>query len=432
MVAILGFRFKPSDEEKIVYLLRKVTGMLPGNDLIGTRTADLYGEQEPWDIFGDSQEDEQYLFTTLKKVGNKKKKNNDEYKRFTRNVGKGGTWSNKGQKIPILGKRGGLIGHKKCFRYVAKNGDDRINGIWLLKEYTLPDNIAAKNVKVKEEYKDCVLCVLKRKMKKKKNARVGDHDQSPRVESRLVNNNEVFSGSAEMTRVDQSPRVESGLVNNYGVLSGSATNNNFDTFGLENSSSPVDPSPCVESGLVNNNEVFSGSATNNPEMTRVDLSPRVESGLVNNNEVFSGSATNNPEMTRVDMSPRVESGLVNNYEVFSGSATNNNFDNFCPANPVQEIGNYYHHSYYGRGMDIYNSPGLNQENMSNYDEHHVNGDTPEMRAIAKSFVEEEKSYLQMKRSNYENNNIDFLGGCLPGSFLDYLAAADCTPMEFLY
>ncbi|KAL3624177.1 hypothetical protein CASFOL_032993 [Castilleja foliolosa] len=358
----VGFRFRPNDNEKIAYLLSHVTGKpLSGSHLI--RTADLYGCREPWDIFGDSyEEDEQYFFSTLKKVGNKKK-NNDEYKRYTRNVGKGGTWSNKGQKIPITGKRGGLIGHKKCFRYVSsKNEDDRINGVWLLKEYTLPDNIASKNVKVKDEYKDCVLCVLKRKMKKK-NTRVTDHDQSPRVESGLVDNNEVLSGSAinnqEMTRVDQTTqRVESGLVNSY--------------------------------------EVLSGSATNNLEMTRVDQStPRVESGLVNNYEVLSGSAMNNLEMTRVDQSPRVESGWVNNYEVFSGLATNNNFDNF-----------------------------------GNYDDH-VNGDTPEMRAIAKSFVEEEKSYLQMK-SNYENNNIDFLGGCLPVSFIDYLAAADCTPMELLY
>ncbi|KAL3639748.1 hypothetical protein CASFOL_014716 [Castilleja foliolosa] len=380
----VGFRFRPNDNEKIAYLLSHVTGKpLSGSHLI--RTADLYGCHEPWDIFGDSnEEDEQYFFTMLKKVGTKKK-NNDEYKRFTRNVGKGGTWSNKGQKIPIIGKRGGLIGHKKCFRYVSsKNEDDRINGIWLLKEYTLPDNIASKNVKVKDEYKDCVLCVLKRKMKKK-NTRVGDHDQSPRVESGLVDNNEVLSGSAtnnpEMTRVDQAtPRVESGLVNDYEVLSGSATNNPEMT--------RVDQAtPRVESGLVNDYEVLSGSAMNNLEMTRV------ESGLVNSYEVFSGSATN---ISPVDQSPCVESGLVNSYEVFSGLATNNNFDNF-----------------------------------GNYDDH-VNGDTPEMRAIAKSFVEEEKSYLQMKRSNYENNNVDFLGGCLPVSFVDYLAAADCTPMELLY
>ncbi|KAL3624157.1 hypothetical protein CASFOL_032973 [Castilleja foliolosa] len=460
-MAPMGFRFKPDDEQKLAYLLFKVIGNpLPGSNLIGT--ADLYGFQEPWEIFGDSEEDEQYFFTTLKKVGTKKK-NNDEYKRFTRNVGKGGTWSNKGQKIPILGKRRGLIGHKKCFRYVAKNNeDDHINGIWLLKEYTLPDNIAAKNVKVKDEYKDCVLCVLKRKMKKK-NTRVTDHDQSPRVESGLVDNNEVLSGLAtnnlEMTRVDQSPRVESRLVNDYEVLSGSATNNpeitrvdqsprvesglinNYEVLSGSAMNNPeitrVDQSPRVESGLVNDNEVLSGSATNNPEVTRADQSPRVESGLVNNYEVLSGSATNNPEITRVDQSPRVESGWVNNYEVFSGLATNNNFGPENPVLPVQEIGSYYHHSCYGRGMYIY-MPGLenpvllSQENMSNYDDHHVNGDTPEMRAIAKSFLEEEKSYLQTKRSNYENNNIDFLGGCLPISFVDYLAAADCTPMELLY
>ncbi|KAL3631748.1 hypothetical protein CASFOL_024732 [Castilleja foliolosa] len=147
----IGFRFDPSDEEKIKYLVQKVTGsrsMPLCDDVIGT--ADLYGEKEPWQIFRDSEDKERYFFTELKKVGKK---------RICRNVGSG-TWSNKGQKVPIYGSNNKLIGHKRCFRYETKKEGDRNNSSsckWLLKEYTLPDNVLRK------EFKDYAFCVLKKK-----------------------------------------------------------------------------------------------------------------------------------------------------------------------------------------------------------------------------------------------------------------------------
>ncbi|KAL3631861.1 hypothetical protein CASFOL_024845 [Castilleja foliolosa] len=152
----IGFRFNPSEEEKLKYLVQKISGcksMPPCDDFIST--IDLYGEKNPWQIYGDSEDKERYFFTELKKVGKK---------RICRNVGTG-TWSNKGQKVPIYGSNNKIIGHKRCFRYESKKEEeeeDRNNSSsckWLLKEYALPDNVMRK------EFKDYAFCVLKKKKK---------------------------------------------------------------------------------------------------------------------------------------------------------------------------------------------------------------------------------------------------------------------------
>ncbi|GFQ06251.1 NAC domain-containing protein 78 [Phtheirospermum japonicum] len=168
----MGARFHPSDEEKITYLLYKVSGLpLPCDNFIDMD--DLYGEKEPWEIFGDSDEGELYFFTVLKKIG--KKGNRGDYKRFSRNVGTG-TWSNKGRKVPIYRKGiRDIIGYKRCFRYERKIEGMGDNGTWLLKEYTLPDKVVRR---LEEEYKDYVLCVLKRKsLGKGASGRGGENDQ---------------------------------------------------------------------------------------------------------------------------------------------------------------------------------------------------------------------------------------------------------------
>ncbi|KAK1558443.1 hypothetical protein Q3G72_002365 [Acer saccharum] len=81
MAITVGFRFLPTDEELVTYFLfNKIFAQTdPFNDLekFSVREGDLYGSQDPWDIWslygGDNLEDGQplYFFTRLKKVSSK-------------------------------------------------------------------------------------------------------------------------------------------------------------------------------------------------------------------------------------------------------------------------------------------------------------------------------------------------------------------------
>ncbi|CAA0820826.1 NAC domain containing protein 71 [Striga hermonthica] len=151
----MGFRFSPSETERLSYLLNKVVGR-PMIEEQFIATDDFYGPKEPRDIFGDAdrRETERYFFTRLKKIG----------KRFSRNVGKGGTWSNKGQATPIFGDdKGVIMGYRRTFRYrPAKTNSGEEDYVWLMTEYVLPDT-ALKSNAIKEDSKTYALCVLKRK-----------------------------------------------------------------------------------------------------------------------------------------------------------------------------------------------------------------------------------------------------------------------------
>ncbi|GER30868.1 NAC domain containing protein 2 [Striga asiatica] len=164
-----GFRFSPNDSEFIDYLLGFATGNSPPSHGF-ISIADLYGQTEPWELFENSEVKSgggsgcRYFFTKLKKVGAKKGRS---YQRYSRNVGAGGNWSNKGQKSDIIGPKGNIIGHSRTFRYQPRSSDDvgPTRGEWALKEYSLPEGTA---LGLDEDQRDYVLCVLKKKKEKKK------------------------------------------------------------------------------------------------------------------------------------------------------------------------------------------------------------------------------------------------------------------------
>ncbi|CAA0834228.1 Unknown protein [Striga hermonthica] len=160
----MGVRFRPTDEECCRYLLGTVTGNpIAGHHLI-ISVADLFGEKEPWEFFSAEDEcQERYFYTRLKRVA-KNTKSSGSYQRFSRNIGNG-TWLNNGQPVSIHGERGELLGHKRSFRYVPRKGGAHCFGEWILKEYTVPD---CKLGQVKPEFKDYVLCLLRRKKDKTK------------------------------------------------------------------------------------------------------------------------------------------------------------------------------------------------------------------------------------------------------------------------
>ncbi|CAA0830399.1 Unknown protein [Striga hermonthica] len=219
----LGIRFHPTDDECMSYLLHAVTGdPIPGI----SSTADLFGEKEPWEFFSGEEIQERYFYTRLKRVSKNNNNNSSKstlskvgsYHRYCRNIGKG-TWSNKGQKIPIHGDRGSLLGHKRSFRYESRKGGSV--GEWTLKEYSLPDH---KLGHVKPEFKDYVLCLLKRR--KEKNKKKNGHDSVPAVEadlpyllSTLVNRRETETSTEQQQLDDHAQGGSSDLVDQSQIYS---------------------------------------------------------------------------------------------------------------------------------------------------------------------------------------------------------------------
>ncbi|GER33401.1 NAC transcription factor [Striga asiatica] len=184
----MGVRFHPTDEECCRYLLGAVTGNPIAGDRLIISTADLFGEKEPWEFFSPEDEhQERYFYTRLKRVAknnnNINNNNNNNNQRFSRNIGKG-TWSNKGQRVFINGERGELLGYKRTFRYVARKeycSSADYFGEWILKEYMVPEH---KLGQVKAEFKDYVLCLLRRKKNKRKRKSgpgrgLGESDSGP-------------------------------------------------------------------------------------------------------------------------------------------------------------------------------------------------------------------------------------------------------------
>ncbi|THG23952.1 hypothetical protein TEA_015961 [Camellia sinensis var. sinensis] len=129
----VGGKSLPTNEELVSHYLFKKAIEEPLSYEGVILEHDLYGDEEPWDIFWRSNWNKNvsnyYYYTTLKK---KKCKNQKFGKRFARTVGKGGTWSGVDSQ-PIRNQKRVLIGCKKNFVY-EKRGSAQ-HGRWLMKEY---------------------------------------------------------------------------------------------------------------------------------------------------------------------------------------------------------------------------------------------------------------------------------------------------------
>ncbi|XP_016452652.1 NAC domain-containing protein 78-like [Nicotiana tabacum] len=175
---VLGFRFRPTDEELIRYLLKFVSCKSFSFDHI--RVENLYGKKKPSDIFennflGDDTK-VNYFFTKLKrtKTGGS---------RFSRGLIGGGCWKGLDKHKPVF-KGSKLVGFKKSFRYLEKDSrteksvDQEIkNIVWNMKEYSLNDSILKvlrqRNIIQHEDY---VLCCIKRKsVHANDHKELGDH-----------------------------------------------------------------------------------------------------------------------------------------------------------------------------------------------------------------------------------------------------------------
>ncbi|KAJ4835764.1 hypothetical protein Tsubulata_005140 [Turnera subulata] len=146
----VGYKFMPTNEQLVGhYLYRKIMGTMSLMDGLIVGECDLYGEEEPWEIWqrlGARDQDDLYLFTKLRSVcsGGSQK---------IRKVGRdGGNWHGEKTGKPFA-VEGGMTGYYKRFVYRnPKSGQH--NDSWLMMEYSLT---------VEGHNSDYVLCRIRKK-----------------------------------------------------------------------------------------------------------------------------------------------------------------------------------------------------------------------------------------------------------------------------
>ncbi|KAK9937866.1 hypothetical protein M0R45_014633 [Rubus argutus] len=166
-ILLPGQRFCPMEDELLMcYLKPKVHGQeVPGKEAIICEL-DLYGDQEPWNIWerfeasraNDLRRNKDLYFFT------QKKKMSATGKRVRRTVGRGGTW--KGQdaakEIYLLDENQKptttLLGFKKCYTY--KNKRSVHHGRWIMYEFELDKSQLLHKKQVNKN--NCVLCLLRK------------------------------------------------------------------------------------------------------------------------------------------------------------------------------------------------------------------------------------------------------------------------------
>lgn len=171
-----GQRFVPMDDELLLsYLKPMVTGkQVPGRDYV-LFECDLYGYQEPWQIWetyksrrpNDLRRSKDLYFFT------KQKKKTPKDSRVGRTVGRGGTWKEESGKQVTSLETNQVVGFKKTFSY--KNKRSPHDGCWVMHEFKL-DRSQLIDKKQKPDY---VLCVLRLKKEPKKKRKQGQKEEMP-------------------------------------------------------------------------------------------------------------------------------------------------------------------------------------------------------------------------------------------------------------
>jgi hypothetical protein len=142
MMMPVGYRFQPTDDELVgFYLLKKVRGEELGWDGIGE--LDIYGEKAPWQFCGDQEK--LYVFTRLKYLS----KN-----RVARTAGCGGVW-HENSSDKIYDDQGDVIGARKLFSFMVKEGSCRKKSNWIMHEFSFAGELERKT--------DWVLCTIQKK-----------------------------------------------------------------------------------------------------------------------------------------------------------------------------------------------------------------------------------------------------------------------------
>ncbi|KAI6674742.1 hypothetical protein NL676_002648 [Syzygium grande] len=108
----IGYQFCPSEDDLFFhYLAKKVEGQSEAIPPFMPEV-DIYGDDDPWEIFDANWKESFYVFTRLKMINS----------RVKRTAGSG-TWSN-GNKRKITDDRGYTVGYNKLFTF--KSSIDRV------------------------------------------------------------------------------------------------------------------------------------------------------------------------------------------------------------------------------------------------------------------------------------------------------------------
>ncbi|KAJ4832074.1 hypothetical protein Tsubulata_051068 [Turnera subulata] len=146
----VGYKFVPTDEQLAGhYLYRKITGTMSVMDGLIVGECDLYGEEEPWEIwqrFGGRDQDDLYLFTKLKRVCS-------GGSQVVRKVGReGGNWHGEQAGVHFAVGGGRMTGYRKRLVYRNPNPGQH-HSSWLMMEYSLT---------VEGHNSDYVLCRIRK------------------------------------------------------------------------------------------------------------------------------------------------------------------------------------------------------------------------------------------------------------------------------
>ncbi|XP_050379627.1 NAC domain-containing protein 2-like [Argentina anserina] len=154
-----GERFFPMEDELILFYLKPMLSgeRVPGRNKV-VFDCDLYGHQEPWEIWEAYKtkrpndlrlNKDLYFFTQHKKMSSTDK-------RIRRTVGSG-TWHGNISSKPVKSlETGRVVGSKKVFSYESKASVH--HGCWILYEFYLDRSLRDKKQKVN----DYVLCLLRK------------------------------------------------------------------------------------------------------------------------------------------------------------------------------------------------------------------------------------------------------------------------------
>ncbi|XP_024175433.1 NAC domain-containing protein 83-like [Rosa chinensis] len=168
-----GERFCPMEDELVLFYLKPMLSgeMVPGRNRV-VFDCDLYGHQEPWEIWeayktrrpNDLRLNKDiYFFTQHKTMSSTDT-------RIHRTVGNG-TWKGDDSGKPVKSlETSRVVGLKKRLTY--KNQASEHNGCWILYEFYLDPSLRDKKQKVE----DYVLCLLRKMVNPKPRSKRGENN----------------------------------------------------------------------------------------------------------------------------------------------------------------------------------------------------------------------------------------------------------------
>ncbi|KAE8705070.1 Detected protein of unknown function [Hibiscus syriacus] len=140
----IGFRFHPTDEELVVYYLKRKALCLPLPASVIPEFNVLH--TDPWSFPGDLKENKYFFSTRDSNDSNKKRKR----------VAASGCWKPIGKEKPILASgTNEIVGMRKTLIFCERKSSNGTQTRWLLHQYRLVDSVATPDSTQKKRNKRC-------------------------------------------------------------------------------------------------------------------------------------------------------------------------------------------------------------------------------------------------------------------------------------